>query len=67
MAEKEKIAEMIDTFVGVMVAEKLRDLSTFCKELGAFLAALTELKITAPEASEICKRVMYSRLKGYLA
>jgi hypothetical protein len=67
MAEKEKIAEMIDTFVGVMVAEKLRDLSTFCKELGAFLAALTELKITAPEASEICKRAMYSRLKGYLA
>lgn len=66
MTEKEKIAEMIEVFAKVMAAEKMRDLSTFCRELGVFLAALTELKITAPEADEICKKAAYSRLRELL-
>jgi hypothetical protein len=61
--ERERAVKAIEDFAESMALEGVHSMSNLCRELGTLIATLTELKITAPEATEICKKAMYRMLR----
>lgn len=61
--ERERAVKAIEDFAESIALESVHELVTICNDLGPLIAILTELKITAPEATEICKKAMYRMLR----
>lgn len=62
--ERERVVKAIEDLAKSMALDSVRNMSSFCRELGTLVATLSELKITAPEATEICMKAVYRTLSS---